>query len=40
MSSIAFLTSMLFLKFSHSLPTFVAAYIFYALAQARIFIFH
>ncbi|KAF8515591.1 MFS general substrate transporter [Gautieria morchelliformis] len=33
LSSITFLISMLFLKFSHTLPTFVAAYVFYALAQ-------
>jgi len=32
-SSLMFLVSMLLLKFSRSLPSFVAAYVFYALAQ-------
>ncbi|KAF8529563.1 MFS general substrate transporter [Hysterangium stoloniferum] len=32
-SALLFLTSMLLLKFSHTVPTFVAAYVFYALAQ-------
>ncbi|KAI0791011.1 MFS general substrate transporter [Abortiporus biennis] len=34
MSGLTFLISMLLLKFSHSVPTFVAAYVFYALSQA------
>ncbi|KIK69143.1 hypothetical protein GYMLUDRAFT_35216 [Collybiopsis luxurians FD-317 M1] len=33
LSALMFLVSMLLLKFSHSVPTFVAAYVFYALAQ-------
>ncbi|OBZ74609.1 Major facilitator superfamily domain-containing protein 1 [Grifola frondosa] len=33
-SALTFLVSMLLLKFSHSVPTFVAAYVFYALSQA------
>ncbi|KAH9916238.1 MFS general substrate transporter [Amylocystis lapponica] len=33
-SSIAFLVSMLLLKFSYTVPSFVAAYVFYALAQS------
>ncbi|KAJ8690302.1 hypothetical protein PTI98_011738 [Pleurotus ostreatus] len=33
LSGTTFLISMLLLKFSHAVPTFVAAYIFYALAQ-------
>ncbi|KAI0742862.1 MFS general substrate transporter [Daedaleopsis nitida] len=32
-SGLTFLISMLLLKFSHSVPTFIAAYIFYALSQ-------
>ncbi|KAH7879291.1 MFS general substrate transporter [Lentinula edodes] len=32
-SALMFLISMLLLKFSHSVPTFIAAYVFYALAQ-------
>ncbi|KAF9066746.1 MFS general substrate transporter [Rhodocollybia butyracea] len=32
-SSLMFLMSMLLLKFSHSIPSFVAAYVFYAFAQ-------
>ncbi|KAI0331369.1 MFS general substrate transporter [Cubamyces sp. BRFM 1775] len=34
LSGLTFLVSMLLLKFSHSVPTFVAAYVFYALSQA------
>ena len=34
LSGTFFLVSMLFLKFARSVPTFVVAYIFYALAQA------
>ncbi|KAH9886734.1 MFS general substrate transporter [Cubamyces lactineus] len=34
LSGLTFLISMLLLKFSHSVPTFVAAYVFYALSQA------
>ncbi|CDO77471.1 hypothetical protein BN946_scf184902.g5 [Trametes cinnabarina] len=34
MSGLTFLVSMLLLKFSHSVPTFIAAYVFYALSQA------
>ncbi|KAH9920859.1 MFS general substrate transporter [Epithele typhae] len=33
-SGLTFLVSMLLLKFSHTVPTFVAAYVFYALSQA------
>ncbi|EIM85473.1 MFS general substrate transporter [Stereum hirsutum FP-91666 SS1] len=33
-SGVTFLISMLLLKFSHTVPTFVAAYVFYALSQA------
>ncbi|KAI1787363.1 MFS general substrate transporter [Ganoderma leucocontextum] len=33
-SGLTFLISMLLLKFSHSVPTFIAAYVFYALSQA------
>ncbi|CAL1698271.1 unnamed protein product [Somion occarium] len=33
LSGLTFLISMLLLKFSHTVPTFVAAYIFYALSQ-------
>ncbi|KAF8573767.1 MFS general substrate transporter [Ramaria rubella] len=36
LSGLMFLISMISLKFSHSVPTFVAAYVFYALAQASI----
>ncbi|KAJ3493517.1 hypothetical protein NLJ89_g11001 [Agrocybe chaxingu] len=32
-SGLTFLISMLFLKFSHTVPTFVTAYVFYALSQ-------
>ncbi|KAJ3751408.1 MFS general substrate transporter [Lentinula detonsa] len=32
-SALMFLISMLLLKFSHTVPTFIAAYVFYALAQ-------
>ncbi|KAL1943261.1 hypothetical protein VTO73DRAFT_4336 [Trametes versicolor] len=34
LSGLTFLISMLLLKFSHTVPTFVAAYVFYALSQA------
>ncbi|KAM5537436.1 hypothetical protein V8D89_008955 [Ganoderma adspersum] len=34
LSGLTFLISMLLLKFSHSVPTFIAAYVFYALSQA------
>ncbi|KAI0772398.1 MFS general substrate transporter [Trametes elegans] len=34
LSGLTFLVSMLLLKFSHSVPTFIAAYVFYALSQA------
>ncbi|KAI0830310.1 MFS general substrate transporter [Trametes gibbosa] len=34
LSGITFLISMLLLKFSHSVETFIAAYVFYALSQA------
>ncbi|RPD77185.1 MFS general substrate transporter [Lentinus tigrinus ALCF2SS1-7] len=34
MSGLTFLVSMLLLKFSHSVPTFIAAYVFYALSQS------
>ncbi|KIP02537.1 hypothetical protein PHLGIDRAFT_290895 [Phlebiopsis gigantea 11061_1 CR5-6] len=33
LSGLTFLISMLLLKFSHTVPTFIAAYIFYALSQ-------
>jgi len=33
-SSLTFLISMLFLRFSFTLPTFIAAYVFYALSQS------
>ncbi|CAA7261924.1 unnamed protein product [Cyclocybe aegerita] len=33
-SGLTFLISMLFLKFSHTVPTFVTAYVFYALSQS------
>ncbi|TFK82833.1 MFS general substrate transporter [Polyporus arcularius HHB13444] len=33
-SGLTFLISMLLLKFSHSVPTFIAAYVFYALSQS------
>jgi len=33
LSGLTFLISMLLLKFSHTIPTFVAAYVFYALSQ-------
>ncbi|KAI0092335.1 MFS general substrate transporter [Irpex rosettiformis] len=34
LSGLTFLISMLLLKFSHTIPTFVAAYVFYALSQS------
>nr|VWP01720.1 Cytochrome P450 monooxygenase CYP52X1 [Ganoderma boninense] len=34
LSGLTFLISMLLLKFSHAVPTFIAAYVFYALSQA------
>ncbi|KAI8996319.1 MFS general substrate transporter [Trametes punicea] len=34
LSGLTFLISMLLLKFSHTVPTFIAAYVFYALSQA------
>ncbi|PIL26007.1 MFS general substrate transporter [Ganoderma sinense ZZ0214-1] len=34
LSGLTFLVSMLLLKFSHTVPTFIAAYVFYALSQA------
>ncbi|KAI0684050.1 MFS general substrate transporter [Cytidiella melzeri] len=33
LSGVTFLISMLLLKFSHTVPTFIAAYVFYALSQ-------
>ncbi|TFK71180.1 MFS general substrate transporter [Pluteus cervinus] len=33
-SGLMFLTSMLLLKFSHTVPSFIAAYVFYALSQS------
>ncbi|KAJ7714783.1 MFS general substrate transporter [Mycena olivaceomarginata] len=36
MSGLTFLVSMLLLKFSHTVPTFVAAYVMYALSQVEI----
>ncbi|KAJ7479775.1 MFS general substrate transporter [Mycena latifolia] len=39
MSGLTFLISMLLLKLSHTVPTFVAAYVMYALSQASLVVF-
>jgi xanthine/uracil/vitamin C permease (AzgA family) len=40
MSGLTFLVSMLLLKFSHTVPTFVAAYVMYALSQVSMTYFN